>query len=173
MDSGSPISRSVTKAREASDMTKDTTLRSSDIEPDADYYSGNRHLEELFYGTYANIDQHEDLKRILINTRNAKLMRYVKKDNVSKFVIDTDLLYIRFLLNSKEREIDEINAKKNDDKMNGGGVTFGGSEVKYIDPIDSSGGDSDYTDGVDPDADEYLLNIGGELSLDTLNIEPL
>lgn len=173
MDSGSPISRSITKAREASDMSKDTTLRSSDIEPDADYYSGNRHLEELFYGTYANIDQHEDLKRILINTRNAKLMRYVKKDNVSKFVIDTDLLYIRFLLNSKEREIDEMNAKKNDDKMNGGGVRFGGSQVKYIEPVESSSGEVDYTNGIDADADEYLLNIGGELSLDTLDIESM
>lgn len=173
MDSGSPISRSITKAREASDMSKDTTLRSSEIEPDADYYSGNRHLEELFYGTYANIDQHEDLKRILINTRNAKLMRYVKKDNVSKFVIDTDLLYIRFLLNSKEREIDEMNAKKGEEKMNGGGVRFGGSEVKYIDPINVLGGDADYTVGVDADADEYLLNIGGELSLDSLDIETM
>ena len=27
--------------------------------------------------------------------------------------------------------------------------------------------------GVDPDADEYLLNIGGELSLDTLDIEQM
>jgi len=168
MDSGNPISRSITKAREASDMTKDTTLRSSDIEPDVDYYSGTRHLEELFYGTYANIDQHEDLKRILINTRNAKLMRYVKKDNVSKFVIDTDLLYIRFLLNSKEREIDEMNEKRSEGKMNGG-VRFGGSEVKYIEPTNVLGGD--YTAGVEGDDDEYLLNIGGELSLDSLDIE--
>ena len=171
MDSGSPISRSITKAREASDMSTDTTLRSSEIEPDADYYSGNRHLEELFYGTYANIDQHEDLKRILINTRNAKLMRYVKKDNVSKFVIDTDLLYIRFLLNSKEREIDEMNTKKNEDRMNGGGVRFGGSEVKYIESNNSLGGNADFTTGNDTDVDEELLNIGGELSMDSLDID--
>ena len=101
MDSGNPISRSITKAREASDLSKETSLRNPDITADEDYYSGPRHLEELFYGTYANINQHEDLKRILINTRNAKLMRYVKKDNISKFVIDTDLIYIRFLLNNR------------------------------------------------------------------------
>jgi predicted NAD-dependent protein-ADP-ribosyltransferase YbiA (DUF1768 family) len=166
MDSGNPISRSITKAREASDMTKETSLRSPDIITDGDYYSGPRHLEELFYGTYANIMQHEDLKRILINTRNAKLMRYVKKDNVSKFVIDTDLIYIRFLLNAKEMEIDD-NAKTND-KM-GGGVRFGGSEFLYIEPNNSTGGD--VRDDDDDDGGDVVL--GGELSNDILNIEVL
>ena len=172
MDSGNPISRSISKAREASDMSKETSLRSSDIVSDGDYYSSTRHLEELFYGTYANVTQHEDLKRILINTRNAKLMRYVKKDNVSKFVIDTDLLYIRFLLNAKEREIDD-NAKLNN-KL-GGGVHFGCSEIQYIEPINLSGGDNhdkDRDDDKDDDDDGSVV-IGGELPDDVLNIQDM
>ena len=167
MDSGNPISRSITKAREASDLSKETSLRNPDITADEDYYSGPRHLEELFYGTYANINQHEDLKRILINTRNAKLMRYVKKDNVSKFVIDTDLIYIRFLLNAKEREIDE--ATKVGEKI-GGGVHFGGSEVQYI---ESDTSQINYTGGDHDNYDDDSVNIGGELGVDTLNIEDI
>lgn len=166
MDSGSPISRSVTKAREASDMTKETSLRNPEIVSDNDYYSGPRHVEELFYGTYANINQHEDLKRILINTRNAKLMRYVKKDGISKFVIDIDLIYIRFLLNAKEREIDDT--VKTNEKMEGGGVRFGGSEVKYIEPTISSKGGSRYKD-----EDDNSFVVGGELSMDILNVEKI
>ena len=169
MDSGNPISRSITKAREASDMSKETSLRSPEIVTDEDYYSGPRHLEELFYGTYENIHQHEDLKRILINTRNSKLMRYVKKDGVSKFVIDTDLIYIRFLLNAKEREIDD-NAKTNE-KL-GGGVRFGGSEIKYIEPISGGNGknkNDDDDEDEDEDGDGGGVIIGGELSSDVLN----
>lgn len=169
MDSGSPISRSVTKAREASDMSKETSLRNPDITADEDYYSGPRHLEELFYGTYANINQHEDLKRILINTRNAKLMRYVKKDNVSKFVIDTDLIYIRFLLNAKEREIDE--AAKASEKI-GGGVRFGGNDIRIIEPTISIGGDNDSNDGGGYDDEEQVI-LGGELDMDSLGVEEM
>jgi predicted NAD-dependent protein-ADP-ribosyltransferase YbiA (DUF1768 family) len=169
MDSGSPISRSVTKAREASDMSKETSLRNPDITADEDYYSGPRHLEELFYGTYANINQHEDLKRILINTRNAKLMRYVKKDNVSKFVIDTDLIYIRFLLNAKEREIDE--AAKASEKI-GGGVRFGGNDIRIIEPTISIGGDNDSDDGGGYDDEEQVI-LGGELDMDSLGAEEM
>lgn len=167
MDSGNPISRSITKAREASDMSKETSLRNPDITADEDYYSGPRHLEELFYGTYANINQHEDLKRILINTRNAKLMRYVKKDNISKFVIDTDLIYIRFLLNAKEREIDE--ATNAGEKM-GGGVRFGGNDIKYIEPNISIGGDNDSDDGGDYDDS---VTLGKELDMDILGAEEM
>jgi predicted NAD-dependent protein-ADP-ribosyltransferase YbiA (DUF1768 family) len=171
MDSGNPISRSISKAREASDMTKETSLRNPDIVSDGDYYSGPRHLEELFYGTYANITQHEDLKRILINTRNAKLMRYVKKDGISKFVIDTDLIYIRFLLNAKEREIDD-NAKSND-KM-GGGVSFGGSEIQYIEPnITYKGGNHHQDEEDDDEGDDGSIVLGGELNDDVLNIEDM
>jgi hypothetical protein len=167
MDSGNPISRSITKAREASDMSKETSLRNPDITADEDYYSGPRHLEELFYGTYANINQHEDLKRILINTRNAKLMRYVKKDNISKFVIDTDLIYIRFLLNAKEREIDE--ATNTGEKM-GGGVRFGGNDIKYIEPNISIGGDNDSDDGGDYDDS---VTLGKELDMAILGAEEM
>ena len=169
MDSGSPISRSVAKAREASDMSKETSLRNPDITADEDYYSGPRHLEELFYGTYANINQHEDLKRILINTRNAKLMRYVKKDNVSKFVIDTDLIYIRFLLNAKEREIDE--AAKASEKI-GGGVRFGGNDIRIIEPTISIGGDNDSDDGGGYDDEEQVI-LGGELDMGVLGAEEI
>jgi predicted NAD-dependent protein-ADP-ribosyltransferase YbiA (DUF1768 family) len=168
MDSGNPISRSVTKAREASDMSKETSLRNPDITADEDYYSGPRHLEELFYGTYANINQHEDLKRILINTRNAKLMRYVKKDNVSKFVIDTDLIYIRFLLNAKEREIDE--AAKASEKI-GGGVRFGGNDIRVIEPNISIEGDNDSDDGGGYDEDQVM--IGDELDMNALGVEEM
>ena len=175
MDSGNPISRSIAKAREASDMSKETSLRSPEIVADSDYYSGPRHMEELFYGTYENIHQHEDLKRILINTRNSKLMRYVKKDGVSKFVIDTDLIYIRFLLNAKEREIDE-NAKATE-KM-GGGVRFGGSEIQYIEPNNnlSGGGKCNSRNGCDDEDGgdgQDGVALGGELSMDVIDVEEI
>ena len=97
-------------------------------------------------------------------------MRYVKKDGVSKFVIDTDLIYIRFLLNAKEREID-ANAKTNE-KL-GGGVRFGGSEIQYIEPMSGGNGNKQYKDDDDDDDEDENgadgVIIGGELSLDVLN----
>jgi predicted NAD-dependent protein-ADP-ribosyltransferase YbiA (DUF1768 family) len=164
IDSGSVISRSIAKAREASDMSKDSVLRNKEIVSDPDYYNSTRHLEELFYGTQANIEQHEDLKRILVNTRDAKLMRYVKKDDISKFVIDSDLIYIRYLLNEKEKE---VISKKNEEKI-GGGVRFGMNQIKYFDgDKEDNKEDNEYTDDDEP------LVLGGELDNDVLNLQDI
>jgi hypothetical protein len=94
-------------------------------------------------------------------------MRYVKKDNISKFVIDTDLIYIRFLLNAKEREIDETT--KASEKM-GGGVRFGGNDIKYIEPNISIEGDNDSDDGGDYDD---AVTLGKELDMDILGAEEI
>ena len=131
LDSGTPISRSISKAREASNMDKETNLRSENIKSDGDYFSSSRHNEEMFYAMNANIEQHEDLKRILLNTKKAKLMRFVKKDGVSKFVIDSDLIYIRMLLVEKEVELYAKQATVVEEKV-GGNVTFGGNEFKIL-----------------------------------------
>jgi len=158
LDSGNPISRSISKAKEASNMEKETKLRDESIKPDEDYFTGNRHNEELFYGMYANITQHEDLKRILLNTKNAKLMRFVKKDNVSKFVIDGDLIYIRMLLGENESKIYE--KEPTDQTKVGGNVTFGGNQVKYFEGVEPENMD-DYDDD-----DMESLTIGDVMDLD-------
>lgn len=176
LDSGSPISRSISKAREASNMEKETVLRSENIKPDGDYFSSTRHNEEMFYAMNANIEQHEDLKRILLNTKKAKLMRFVKKDGVSKFVIDSDLIYIRMLLVEKELELYAQQARMVEEKV-GGNVTFGGNEVRLIEKTSVEGGG--YEDGGDDEdgdgAGDYneSITIGGDASIEDLDIEDL
>lgn len=161
LDSGSPISRSISKAREASNMEKTTALRSENIKKDEDYFISQRHAEELFYGMYANIEQHEDLKRILLNTKKAKLMRFVKKDNVSKFVIDGDLIYIRMLIVDKELKLYTNQSNTVQEKV-GGNVTFGGNDVKYFESKIEEDGDGD-------EYDNEHIDIGGEMSIDELD----
>lgn len=168
MDSGNPISRSISKAKEASNMEKETVLRDESIKPDNDYFTSTRHSEELFYGMYANIEQHEDLKRILLNTKTAKLMKFVKKNDVSKFVIDSDLIYIRMLLIEKESKLYETQSSTSDVKV-GGNVSFGGNQVKYFES-EKTHNNHTTDDGGDDDEDDddgtTLINIGGETEID-------
>ena len=169
LDSGSPISRSISKAREASNIEKATPLRSENIKPDEDYFISQRHVEELFYGMYANIEQHEDLKRILLNTKKAKLMRFVKKDNVSKFVIDGDLIYIRMLIVDKELKLYVDQSNTVEEKV-GGSVTFGGNDIKYFESeVPKIKHGEDVSDGDDDGDDDEHIDIGGEMSIDELD----
>ena len=55
-------------------------LRPSDIKIDPDFY-GNRKLEEREKALYSKFSQNEDLKAILIATRNAVLKQHVPKSN--------------------------------------------------------------------------------------------
>ena len=73
------------------------------------------------------------------------------------------IIYIRFLLNAKEREIDE--AAKASEKI-GGGVRFGGNDIRVIE------GDNDSDDGGSYD-DEDQVVIGDVLDMNDLGVEEI
>jgi hypothetical protein len=79
---GNPdISQDVEMARVAGSKTgayKDTQLRPVNIKVDSDFYGG-RYREEREKAVYAKFSQNDDLKKILLLTHDAKLMKYVPK----------------------------------------------------------------------------------------------
>lgn len=59
------------------------------IDPD---FFGTRHLEERQRALYAKFSQSPDLKRVLLATNRAKLMRYVPN---TEAVVDKELMLVR------------------------------------------------------------------------------
>jgi predicted NAD-dependent protein-ADP-ribosyltransferase YbiA (DUF1768 family) len=57
---------------------KEVPLRPKEIHIDADFY-GNRRLEEREKALYAKFSQNEELKTMLIATKNAVLKQFVPK----------------------------------------------------------------------------------------------
>jgi hypothetical protein len=96
--SGNPdISRDVEMARLAGSKTgafKETQLRPTNIKVDSDFYGG-RYREEREKALYAKFSQNDDLKKVLLNTHDAKLAKYVPK---RKLETDQILMKIRKLL---------------------------------------------------------------------------
>jgi predicted NAD-dependent protein-ADP-ribosyltransferase YbiA (DUF1768 family) len=95
---GNPdIARDVDMARIAGSKTGDfkgTPLRPSHIKVDADFYGG-RYREEREKAVYAKFSQNEDLKKILLLTHDAKLVKYVPKKDMET---DHILMNVRRLL---------------------------------------------------------------------------
>ena len=82
VDSGNEIGKDVELAKIAgseSGKKKSVILRQSSIKIDPDFYSG-RNTEEREKALYAKFSQNQDLKEILLLTKNAKLMRFIPKD---------------------------------------------------------------------------------------------
>lgn len=77
LDSDSNISKDVALAREAGGKAS-SKLRPSNIKIDPDFYGG-RNLVEREKALYAKFTQNNDLRNILVATKNAKLMKYVSK----------------------------------------------------------------------------------------------
>ena len=79
---GNPdISRDVEMARIAGSKTgsyNDTQLRPTNIKVDSDFY-GARYREEREKAVYAKFSQNDDLKKILLSTHDAKLVKYLPK----------------------------------------------------------------------------------------------
>jgi predicted NAD-dependent protein-ADP-ribosyltransferase YbiA (DUF1768 family) len=87
LDSDNEIAKEVDIAKAAGSLKGNykkgktvVQLRPSDIKIDPDFY-GNRKLEEREKALYSKFSQNEDLKAILIATRNAVLKQHVPKSN--------------------------------------------------------------------------------------------
>lgn len=84
LDSNSEISKDIALARAAGGKTgklKDKILRPKNIKIDADFYEigiNNRSEEERRKALYAKFTQNLDLKKILLDTKNAKLVHFVR-----------------------------------------------------------------------------------------------
>lgn len=80
LDSGSKISTDVELANSAGSKTgkhKGDLLRSKDIKIDPDFFGGNDDLA-LEKALFAKFSQNNEMKQLLINTQNAKLLHYRK-----------------------------------------------------------------------------------------------
>lgn len=85
LDSDSEISKDVTFAKAAGSKTgklkekgKETVLRPKDVIIDNDFY-GKRNKLERETGVQAKFNQNEDLKQLLLSTKEAKLLHYIVK----------------------------------------------------------------------------------------------
>jgi len=70
---------------------KGQILRPKEIKIDPDFY-GKRSEKALYDGLYAKFSQNEDLKELLLNTQNAKLVQYLKS---RKGEVCNDLMVVR------------------------------------------------------------------------------
>jgi len=80
LDSGSNISKDVELASSAGSKSgkhKGELLRSKDIKIDTDFFGGNDE-KVLENALYAKFSQNNDMKQVLLNTQNAKLLLYRK-----------------------------------------------------------------------------------------------
>jgi predicted NAD-dependent protein-ADP-ribosyltransferase YbiA (DUF1768 family) len=79
-ESGTELSKNPEMAKAAASSSgkyKGTLLRPAEVSIDPTFY-GKRKEKELFEAICAKFTQLEDLKRVLLETRNAKLMHYLK-----------------------------------------------------------------------------------------------
>jgi predicted NAD-dependent protein-ADP-ribosyltransferase YbiA (DUF1768 family)/archaellum component FlaC len=88
LDSNSELSKNVEKATAAGGKTgkykDDVLLRPENIEIDPEFYK-SRHQKELYDAQYAKFTQNNDLKHLLMSTKNAKLMHYVKNKPLEEY----------------------------------------------------------------------------------------
>jgi predicted NAD-dependent protein-ADP-ribosyltransferase YbiA (DUF1768 family) len=80
LDSGTKLSEDPLMAKTAGGKTgksKDELLRPKGIKIDPDFFD-RRHKQEMYDAQYAKFTQNEELKRLLINTQNAKLTHHVR-----------------------------------------------------------------------------------------------
>ena len=86
LDSGSKIANDIELAKIAgskSGKTKDVTLRNKEIVVDNDYYGygqNSRYIQERKKALESKIIQNADLKHILVNTKNAKLTKFRRRE---------------------------------------------------------------------------------------------
>jgi len=81
LDSNNDIGKNLEKAKAAGSKSgkyKGELLRPKEVTIDPDFY-GKRREKELFDAQYAKFSQNDDLKTLLTETKNAKLMHYVPR----------------------------------------------------------------------------------------------
>ena len=102
LDSGNEIGQDIELAIIAgspSGKKKSVVLRPSTIKIDPDFY-GSRNNEEREKALYAKFSQNQDLKEILLLTKNAKLTHFVPKDEPE---IDHLLMKVRKTIQNEKR----------------------------------------------------------------------
>ena len=77
---------------------KGTLIRPKQVEIDPDFF-GKRHKQEMYDAQYAKFTQNEDLKHLLLATRNAKLTHHSRG---SPPIVFEDLMLIRDKIKRKE-----------------------------------------------------------------------
>ncbi len=102
LDSRSDIASDPAVAKAAGSKTgklKDTLLRPKNITVDPDFFGG-RNEREMENAMMAKFSQNNDLKRVLLATRNAKLVHYVRG---SPPVVFTNLMEVRYKLRNNAK----------------------------------------------------------------------
>ena len=94
LDSGTDLSKDPALAKAAGSKTgklKGELLRPIEVQIDPDFYSKSC-KQEMYRANYAKFTQHEDLKKLLLDTQNAKLTQFQKGKSPE---IMEDLMLIR------------------------------------------------------------------------------
>lgn len=88
LDSNSELSKDPVMAKSAGGKTgkiKGKQFRNKNIQVDTDFFTTNRVNQEMYNAQLAKFTQNNDLKNLLIATKNAKLMHYQRGSGLVSF----------------------------------------------------------------------------------------
>jgi len=101
LDSGTELSKDPEIAKGAGGKTgkfKGKIIRPKEVEIDSDFF-GKRHKQEMYDAQYAKFTQNEDLKQLLLSTKNAKLTHHSRGSDP---VLFEELMLVRDKIKRKE-----------------------------------------------------------------------